>query len=74
MERTGKGEIYAEFWLRNFVEHVEDTGLDERFLLEWIRRKWDERNLAGFMCFGIRATGRLLSERNEFASSIKRRA
>jgi hypothetical protein len=40
----GRGEAYTEFWCGNLRErvHLEDPGVDGRFISRWIFRKWDE--------------------------------
>jgi hypothetical protein len=40
----GRREGYTGFWWRNLreIEHMGDPGVDERIILRWIFRKWDE--------------------------------
>jgi hypothetical protein len=42
--RMGRVEIYMGFWWGNLRErdHLEDPGIDEKIILRWIFRKWDQ--------------------------------
>jgi hypothetical protein len=36
--------VHARFWWGNLkeIDHLEDLGIDERIILKWIFKKWDE--------------------------------
>jgi hypothetical protein len=40
----GTGEVHMRFWSGDLKErdYLEDLGRDERILLKWIFKKWDE--------------------------------
>jgi len=56
------GEVHTEFWWRDLKErhHVEDLGIDEKMILKWILKKWDEEAWTGLMWLRIRTCSRLL--------------
>jgi hypothetical protein len=39
----GRREVHTEFWWEDLTEgdHLEDPGVDGRFILKWIFKKWD---------------------------------
>jgi hypothetical protein len=44
LHEWGKEEVHTGFWWGNLRErdHMEDPRMDERIILRWILRKWDE--------------------------------
>jgi hypothetical protein len=51
-----------KFWLENLMErdHLEDVGIDERIMLEWILWKWCWKVWTECIWFNISSSGRLL--------------
>jgi hypothetical protein len=50
--RMGRGEVHAGFWWGNLREgdHLQDSGIDWRIILNWILEKWDMRHRLGTGC------------------------
>jgi hypothetical protein len=50
------GEVHKGFWWGDLRkrDHLEDLGLDERTILKWIFRKWEEGVLHTAFHFGTK--------------------
>jgi len=55
-------EIQTLFWSGNLkgIDRLEDLGLADRMLLEWILENWVQKMWVGFICLWIGTSDRLL--------------
>ena len=55
-------DVRTEFCWGNLKDrdHLEDSGADERIIIKWIFRKWDEGVWTGVICLRIGTDGGLL--------------
>jgi hypothetical protein len=51
-----RGEMHTGFGRGDLRErdHLEDLGVDERIILKWICKKWDDETLTGMIRLGAR--------------------
>ena len=62
MACMGRGEVYIGFWWGNVRErdHLEDSGVDGRIILNWIFNKWMGGAWTGLIWLRIGKGGGLL--------------
>jgi hypothetical protein len=55
----GRGVVYTGFWWGNLRKrnHLGNPGVDERIILRWVFRKWDEEAWTGSIWFRIGTGG-----------------
>jgi hypothetical protein len=62
LHRASDFEMHRKFWLQNLAgrDHLQDTGMSGRVILEWILEKQGGKVWTGFIWLGIGTSGGLL--------------